>query len=153
MRLGFTDETRLLARARNLTKTDLGRLQLWHMGRYKSYEGVSFEDRTPGDVIEEFYLTVAAEMDQLVSRRDDLEAAELERLSDLEDILSPSVSDRTSLRGLSTEDSNEVYGMAHKTGDSLADYWEYRISKDLPVDLDLKHTPPRDEWDEEMING
>jgi hypothetical protein len=132
-----------------LTKTGLGRLQLWHQGRYKPYQGVAFEDRTPGDLFEEFYLEIAGEIEQLAGRRMDLSGEELERLMNLEESLEPAASDRTALKGLSEEDSLEVYGTAHKSGDPLADYWEYRLSKGLDVDLDMRpqDIPPRDEWD------
>jgi len=76
-------------------------------------------------------MVVAVEIDQLDARRADLEPSELERLAMLEQLLEPAT------------DEDE----ARKTGDPLADYWEHRISRDLPVDLDAKTAPPREEWD------
>ena len=146
MSLRFVDETRLLTQAKELSKTTLGKLRLWHLDRYKPHEGVAFEDRTPGDLLEEFYLTIAAEIDTLSGKRADLEADELERLLRLEEVLEPEVEDRTALRGLSAEESEEVYSTAHKTGDPMADYWEYRISRGLSVDLEIEEVPPRAEW-------
>lgn len=135
----------MIKTARTLAETNEGRLRLWHHSRYKTYQGVEFEDRTLGDILEEFYTGVAVEVDQLSSHRANLSVEELERLGDLEEVLEEP--DRTSLRGLSTEESEAVYMTAHKTGDPLADYWEYRASRDLPVDLDLTEVPPRSEWD------
>lgn len=147
MRLDFIDENRLLAQARGLTATGMGRLQLWHQERYKPHAGVAFEDRTPGDILAEFYMTVASEVDRLAPRRADLESAELERLLNLEDVLKPVVEERVSLRGLSPEGSAAVVGAAHTTGDPLADYWEYRLARGHDVDFGLIEAPPRAEWD------
>jgi hypothetical protein len=96
-------------------------------------------------LLEEFYTGVAIEIEQLKGR--ELSGAELERFSELEEILQPKTEERYSLRGLSQEESRGVWHTAQKTGDPLVDYWEYRISKDLPVDLDIKTVPPRYEWD------
>jgi hypothetical protein len=121
----------------------LGKLQLWHQDRYKPYEGVPFEDRTTGDLLLEFYTVVAAEVEQLSSRTTELDPKELERLSELEEMLS---ADRTSLRGLDAAAADEVCSTAHRTGDPLVDYWEYQVSRGITPDLDLKEPPPRDEW-------
>lgn len=91
-----------------------------------------------GDLLEEFYLCVASEIDGMTGRRADLSTEDLERLSSLQDVLA------------APEDESEGDGW-HKefrTGDPLGDYWEYRIARDLPVDLDMRVTdvPPRSEW-------
>jgi len=117
------------------------------MGRYKPYKNVPFEDRTLGDLLDEFYSSVAMEIDSLSSQRADLTPDQLERLADLEEMMI--VDERGSLRGLSDEESLAVWSTIHKTGDPLADYWEYRSAKGLSVDLDLEDVPPRSEWDKE----
>jgi hypothetical protein len=91
---------------------------------------VPYDDRTHGDLLEEFYLVVAAEIDDLGSHRADLSAEDTARLARLETLLNP-------------KDGEVESG----TGDPLADYWEYRLAKDLPVNLDLNEAPPRELWD------
>jgi len=130
---------------RALTKTGLGRLRLWHSEQYKPFEGVAFADRTPGSLLEEFYMGVAIEADKLSGRRLELSGDELERLQTLEEILKPE--DKKSLRSLSSEDSMSVWESPNRTGDPLADYWEYRVTRGLPVDLELSEVPPRQQWD------
>ena len=119
------------------------------------YEGVPFEQRTLGDLLEEFYLGVVSEVEALRSRIGDLDGEALDRLAELEDLLRPEVGERASLRGLSPEEAEETWRMRRSTGDPLVDYWEYRLSKDLPVNLDLHEAPPRSEWDDvtEAENG
>lgn len=112
-------------------------MRLWHYGRHKPFTGVPFDRRTTGDLLEEFYLGVAAEIEQLDARRADLKQDETERLERLERILRPG-------------DVDEIEG---GTGDPLADYWEYRIAHDLPVDLDLNVPPPRELWDHPGTRG
>jgi hypothetical protein len=124
-------------------------LQIWHFEKYKPQQSVAFADRTIGDLLEEYYLGVAIEVERLQQQSGDLSPDQLERLSDLEDLLRPKTLERTSLRGLSDAEKEEVLGTAHKTGDDLADYWEYRAAKGLPVDLGRMEVPPRSEWDEE----
>lgn len=116
------------------------------MGRYRPYRNVLFEDRTVGGLLQEFYYVIAEEL-SILSGLDNPTDDQLRRIADLEDILKPPMGDRISLVGLSGLEVEEVMTTAHKTGDPLVDYWEYRLSKDLPVDLDLKQPPPRDQWD------
>jgi hypothetical protein len=137
----------LLRKAKALTRSGLGKLQLWHLARHKPYQGVPFEDRTPGDLLDEFYTGVAAEADALTTRRSHLTGDELDRLNTLEEILESPEDKRVSLRGLTREQSEAVWATIHKTGDDLADYWEYRIARGLPADLDIKEVPPPDQWD------
>lgn len=126
---GFADERRLLAQAREWLNTREGKLRLWHFSRHQPYQGVPWEQRTQGDLLEEFYLSVAADIDDLTARQTSLDASELNRLDRLESLLRP------------TEDGEA------DSGDLLADYWDYCIEQGLPVDLDLKEAPPRDSWD------
>jgi len=128
------------------TKTGLGQLKSWWWHRYKPFDGVKFEDRTPGDLLEEFYGAVAIELAQLQGVAG-LNTAQFERLEILEQILEPE--DRHALAGMSGSAAEEEWNTIHRTGDPLGDYWEYRIVKDLLTDDDwlLTEAPPRDEWD------
>jgi hypothetical protein len=124
-------------------------LMIWHRGKHPPHKGVSWDQRTLGDLLEEYFLDAALEAKDLRARlsRDDLDPEDAQRLAQLEDVLSD---DPVSLVGLSEEESEEVWATADSTGDILTDYWEYRISQDLSVDLDMsvEDVPPRDEWDE-----
>jgi hypothetical protein len=130
MRTGFADEKRLQEQARALLETAEGKLRFWHFHRHPPYQDVPYDQRTTGDLLEEFYLVVAAEVDKLRGRQASLDAAELTRLDRLEAVLNP------------------VEGAdADSTGDPLADYWEYRATHGLSIDLDLNEAPPRELWD------
>jgi hypothetical protein len=100
---------------------------------------IPFDERTPGDLLEEYYLCVASEINGLLARRADLSTEELERLSLLQDSLEPETD------GLPADEWHQEF----RTGDPLGDYWEYRLARDLPVDLEMSETdvPPRSEWD------
>ena len=137
----------MIRKAQGLLNSGAGQLQLWHFERHLPYQGVPYEDRTHGDLLDEWYTAIALRVDQLRSRRAELGADGLDRLASLEEILQPRADERVSLRNLSPEEAESVYMTAHKTGDPLGDYWEYRISKGLEVDLDLKSPPPRSQWD------
>jgi hypothetical protein len=128
----------------------LGGIQLWHAERYKPYQQVQYADRTIGDLLEEYYIMIVVEAERLREKAEELDADELDRLSRLEEQLRPSVGDRASLRGLSEEESLELWTTPHYTGDPLTDYWEYRISQDLlsPEELDLGEPPRKDLWNE-----
>jgi hypothetical protein len=91
-------------------------------------------------LLEEYYLCVASEINGLQARRADLSTDELERLSELQDILEPEDDD-----ALEADEWHKEF----RTGDPLGDYWEYRIARDLPIDLEMSETdvPPRSEWD------
>lgn len=105
-------------------------MRLWHFRRHPPWQGVPYEARTHGDLLEEFYLSVASEIDQLTDRMSDLSSDEITRLHTLE-------------RVLDADDSVDD----ESTGDPLADYWEYRAEHGLSMDLDLKEAPPRELWD------
>jgi len=137
----------VIARVLRASQSGIGKLRIWHASQHKPYEGVAFDDRTPGSVLEEFYMSIAVEVDQLRNVGSNLSTTSLERLKVLENILYPDINDRRSLLGLSKEESDRVYSHARSTGDPLADYWEYREANNLSVDLDLSEAPPRSEWD------
>lgn len=112
------------------------------MTRYpKPYEGIRFEDRTPGDIMAEFYMVVAAELDQLRSKVSELSASEIERLAELEDVLRPTAEGRMALRGLSKAEADQVIATAHRTGDPLVDYWERQVALGRSIDLDQLSVP------------
>lgn len=117
------------------------------MDRYKPYENILFEDRTLGDLLEEFYYSIANDVSTLKGINNPSDE-QLRRLTDLEEILSLDPDERRSMIGLSGAQKDEILSTAHKTGDPLVDYWEYRLSKDLDIDMDLKEVPPRDQWDD-----
>ena len=127
MKPRFTDESRLKKLARETQKTKIGSLRLWHLRRYKSYEGIAYKDRTLGDLLEEFYLMLAAEANTLKNQHESLSPEDVDRLRRIESLL---------------EDVPEH-------GDRLEDYWKYRFENDLEVDLDLTEVPPRSEWDKD----
>lgn len=136
MRTHFSDETRILKRVNALPHEGVGHLRLWHFDRHKPYQGVAFDDRTLGDLLEEFYIVALIEAEELRRQRHNLKGALQERLYALEKILD--VGDK----------NNDEWETAHSTGDPLVDYWEYRATRDLPVDLDLEEAPPRERWDD-----
>lgn len=148
MRPRFIDESRLLGTAKRTLSTSEGKLRLWHLERYKPFEGIPFEDRTLGSLLEEFYMSIAAGIEQL-SGREDLSTDEIDHLHRLEDILDRKLGDRKALSGLSAEESEEFWKTPRSTGDPLADYWEYRLANGLPPNYDLDEPPPRSEWDDE----
>lgn len=134
--------------ARDLPKTALGPLRLWHYDRYPhAHRGVPFEQRTLGGLLREYYLSVVARAELLRERVADLESEELDELSKLENILR---GDRRSLRNLTEAESLEVWAQPNYTGDPLTDYWEYRVTKDLldPEEMNLQGPPERPLWGE-----
>lgn len=106
-----------------------------------------FEDRTPGDLLEEFYFAIACEWDSLRDSVAHLSASQLDRLRSLEDILDPM--ERKALYGASASQAATEWERIRHTGDPLGDYWEYRIVKGLitQADWNLKAAPPESEWD------
>lgn len=115
-------------------------LLIWHRGKHPPYEGVPWEERTLGSLLEEYFLDIALEAHRLRGRLqdDDLELAEHQRLTELEDILSDEPS---SLANLTDEESDDVWETAHSTGDPLADYWERQIQRGETPDFDLTEVP------------
>lgn len=107
-----------------------------------------FEDRTPGDLLEEFYFHAATEWDALRSTVAELSVAQLDRLRSLEDILEPS--ERKVLYGASQAQAAQAWNQVRRTGDPLGDYWEYRAVHGLitAADFERKQAPPESEWDE-----
>ena len=91
-----------------------------------------FEDRSYGGLWSEFYEQVAAKIYQL--RNGEMDPVSLERLGGLEKLLEPA--DKVALSALSEEESLEVWGTAHRTGDPLADKWEREIAAGHTPDLD-----------------
>jgi len=85
-----------------------------------------FDDRTPADLLLEHFLEVASSIADLRARQADLSGEEMDQLARLEKSLD-----------LAPEEG----------GDELVAYWNYRIARDLSIDLDLEHAPPRREWD------
>lgn len=139
MRPRFTDVARIKRRARRIAdrKEPLAGLRIWHRDKHPPYKGVPWEDRTIGDLLEEYFLDVALEARRL-RERSDLESADYERLATLEDLLSESPEN---LADLSPEESDDVWETAHRTGDPLADYWERQIARGEVPDLDLTEVP------------
>ncbi len=109
-------------------------LRAWHQARYKPYAQVPFLDRTLGDLLEEFYFDLAMTAEELRGQVDDLDPAQLERLSKIEEML---MDERNVLSGLSDADSREVWKTAHVTGDPLVDRWERELADDNKIpDMD-----------------
>jgi hypothetical protein len=80
---------------------------------------------------------------------DDLDPATRDRMAALENALRVDDSDEEKYRGLYPDAADGAWSTARQTGDVLADYWEYRASRGLDIDLDLKAPPPRSEWSKE----
>jgi hypothetical protein len=91
---------------------------------------------------------VVAEVEQMGADTSGMSGDELERLTELENILRPDPSERKSIRGLSEEETETLWGSPKGTGDEVVDYWQYRQSKGLPIDMDSRKVPPRSEWDD-----
>ena len=113
-------------------------LLIWHREKHQPHSGVPWEDRTTGDLLEEFFLDLALEARALRSKGPDMEPAEIQRLAELEDILSDSPE---SLANLTEDESDDLWETAHRTGDPLADYWERQIANGEVPDLDLTEVP------------
>jgi hypothetical protein len=108
---------------------------LWHREKHPPNKGIVWDDRTLGDLLEEYFFDIATEVRSLRSKQGELEFADLQRMGELEDLLADSPE---SLAGMSAEESDEVWETPHKTGDPLGDYWEWCISRGKDVDLDMK---------------
>lgn len=120
----------------------MGQMEIAHRAKNNPWANVPFDQRTKGDCLEEFFFEVAAELEGLEGR-DDLTADEHARRASLKDILEGNIEarDRHAVHGLDEEESEEVWGTAHKTGDPLADYWEEQIARGEDPDFDLTEVP------------
>jgi hypothetical protein len=119
-------------------------MRLLHQEKNRPYQGVPFEQRTLGDLLEEFYLGVVMELSDLKARPpSDLSNDEEGRKARLIDILDGNVeaTDRRALMDLTEEESDEVWETAHVTGDPLADYWERQIARGEEPDFELTEVP------------
>lgn len=113
-------------------------LMIWHREKHRPHKGVPWEARTLGDLLEEYFLDIALEARSLRDKCPDLEPGDELHLAELEDLLSDQPEN---LAGLSEADSDDVWDTAHKTGDPLADFWEWQISQDIEPDFDLTEVP------------
>lgn len=93
-----------------------------------------FEDRTPGDLLGEYFEQCVAELAELRSKGS-LDPHETDRVATLERMLI--LPDEKTAAAVAWESEN-------CTGDPLVDYWEYCATHGLPVDLDL--TEPPEDW-------
>lgn len=113
-------------------------LLIWHRDKHQPHRGVPWEERTVGDLLEEYFVDLAIDAQGLRSRLQDLSSAEQERLLELDDLLSDAPQ---RLQDLSAEESDDLWETAHSTGDPLADYWERQIARGEVPDLDLTEVP------------
>jgi len=144
MRIGFGDETRIKKASLAACDTGIGSLRLWHLSKYKTlYPNVLFEDRTYGDLLEEFYLGVTNEWNTLRSATDPLSRDQEDRLHDLDRVLGVAASSEE----LQSR-NDKAWTTVRATGDPLGDYWEYRAAHGLitTADFDLKTPPPAKDW-------
>jgi hypothetical protein len=124
---------RAVRRAKGKGNSLEGTLQTWHHNRYKPWQGVRFEDRTIGDLLEEMFFDLAVMAEDMRARVDDLDPVQLEKLAGIEEAL---MEERNVLSGLSESDSVEVWETAHVTGDPLVDKWEREVASKQTPDLD-----------------
>lgn len=113
-------------------------LMIWHRDKHPPHSGVSWDDRTIGDLLEEFFLDMALEATSLRKRVPDLDSMEAQRLAELDDLLSD---EPQLLADMDAEESEDLWVTAHRTGDPLADYWERQIARGEVPDLDLTEVP------------
>lgn len=115
-------------------------LMIWHREKHPPHKGVPWDQRTLGDLLEEYFLDAALEAEELRDRlaSGDLEPMAARRLAQLEDLFS---AEPVYLQDLSSEESEGVWDTAHRTGDPLADYWEAQIARGEVPDLDLTDVP------------
>jgi hypothetical protein len=113
-------------------------LMTWHREKHRPHKGVPWDDRTIGDLLEEFFVDMALEARDLRYRAPDLDGPEARRLAELEDLISD---EPAFLADLSPEETDELWEVAHRTGDPLADYWERQIARGEAPNLDLTEVP------------
>jgi len=113
-------------------------LMVWHREKHQPHKGVPWDDRTFGDLLEEYFLDIALEVRSLRKRVTELEPAEARHLVELEDMLED---EPAYLAELSSEETDDLWETAHRTGDPLADYWERQIANGEVPDLDLTEVP------------
>lgn len=98
-------------------------------------------------MIEEFYLESLAELEALKSQPLTDQTEDIrDRIADLEALMAGR-EDRVSWAELSEEEAEDQWSVAQATRDPLGQYWEYRIAKGLPLDLEITEAPPREDWD------
>jgi hypothetical protein len=138
------DVIEIRKRVMRLPRTLEGQMRLLHQERNSPYQGVPFNQRTLGDLLEEFYIGTAQELLELKRREaGDLSADEERRLALLTDIMEGNIDapDRRAVFDLDEDEAEEVWFTAHKTGDALADYWEKQIAAGEEPDFDLEEVP------------
>jgi hypothetical protein len=85
-------------------------------------------------VLTDFYSELAFKAEDLRDRMDSLTTEQLQQLAGIEDMLEEG--QHTSLVGLTSEESADVWSTANVTRDPLINKWEREIAAGMTPDLD-----------------
>lgn len=114
-------------------------LMIWHRKKHRPNEGVPWDDRTLGDLLEEYLVDRAVEAQEIRDRfPDQQESGDTDRLAVLENLLADDPVP------MSDEDDDDVFANMRPTGDPLIDYWQRQLARGETPDLDLTEPPEED---------